>query len=658
MNLRYIRRIIYGLVSFLIIVGAGLFLFRNVLLRSVAADKIASLSSQYNMHIAYSNLSMSSIGNIRLDGLTVVPHDKDTLLTLKRIEVSLDLLPLLGGNISVGNVDVDGMRLTFIKQKGCSNYEFLFRKTADTDEAQSRISESMQEQSLDCAARVKKSLALLFRLLPEDAHLQNLTVIGQRDTLQTRFFLPDMVISDNSFDAVIHVSEGDLSNDWSVSGKIDCGEKQLDLRMASAHDGRRIVIPYIRPHYNAFIGFDTICFSLNQKPEPDGVQTLTGDAMVKGVKVFHTALSPDTIDLNQGELDYTLHVRKDGIELDSLSCLTFNQLKFHPYLSAQNSGKWRFIASVHCPPFPAQRLFASLPSGLFRHLQGIEADGELSYDFLLDADFNQLDSLKFSSDLRGHHFRLSSLGTSDLTRMNDEFEYTAYDGDRPVRTFMIGPSNPSFRPLDRISPLLQMAVMQSEDGSFFYHQGFYPGAIQEALAYDLQVGRFARGGSSITMQLVKNVFLNKHKNIARKLEEALIVWLIENQHLTSKERMYEVYLNIAEWGPMVYGAAEASHFYFKKEPSELTAQEAIFMASVIPRPKHFYWSFNADGTLRDNQEGYFRILARRLAAKGMMTEEQAESLVPNVEITGPAYDLIIRKDSLTVQPTDSLTIVE
>ena len=109
---------------------------------------------------------------------------------------------------------------------------------------------------------------------------------------------------------------------------------------------------------------------------------------------------------------------------------------------------------------------------------------------------------------------------------------------------------------------------------------------------------------------------------------------------------------------MVYGAAEASHFYFKKEPSELTAREAIFMASVIPRPKHFYWSFNADGTLRDNQEGYFRILARRLAAKGMMTEEQAESFVPNVEITGPAYDLIIRKDSLTVQPTDSLTIVE
>lgn len=70
--------------------------------------------------------------------------------------------------------------------------------------------------------------------------------------------------------------------------------------------------------------------------------------------------------------------------------------------------------------------------------------------------------------------------------------------------------------------------------------------MREALIYDLQVERFARGGSTITMQLVKRI-LNRNKNFARKLEEALIVWLIETERLTSKERMYEVYLNIAEW---------------------------------------------------------------------------------------------------------------
>src|SRR5664279_2476881 len=109
--------------------------------------------------------------------------------------------------------------------------------------------------------------------------------------------------------------------------------------------------------------------------------------------------------------------------------------------------------------------------------------------------------------------------------------------------------------------------------------------------------RFARGGSTITMQLVKNVFLNRNKTIARKLEEILLVWLIENQQLCSKERMFEVYLNIIELGPHIYGANEAAHFYFKKDASKLNLQESIFLASIIPKPKWFMYSFDKSGNL-------------------------------------------------------------
>ena len=129
-------------------------------------------------------------------------------------------------------------------------------------------------------------------------------------------------------------------------------------------------------------------------------------------------------------------------------------------------------------------------------------------------------------------------GATPLSKMSEEFTYTAYENGMPVRSFPIGPSWEHFTPLDSISPLLRMSVMQSEDGAFFYHKGFLPDAIREALIYDLQVKRFARGGSTITMQLVKNVFLNRNKNFARKLEEALIVWLIETERLTSKERAF------------------------------------------------------------------------------------------------------------------------
>ena len=182
--------------------------------------------------------------------------------------------------------------------------------------------------------------------------------------------------------------------------------------------------------------------------------------------------------------------------------------------------------------------------------------------------------------------------------------------------------------------------MQSEDGAFFYHQGFLPDAMREALIHDLKVRKFARGGSTISMQLVKNVFLNRNKNIARKLEEALIVWLIETERLTSKARMYEVYLNIAEWGPMIYGIQEAAKFYFDKRPSQLTAEECIYLASIIPKPKHFRSSFTEDGKLRENQESYFRLIAERLVKKGIISEAQAEQIrIGNLELKGEAEKL-------------------
>ena len=154
---------------------------------------------------------------------------------------------------------------------------------------------------------------------------------------------------------------------------------------------------------------------------------------------------------------------------------------------------------------------------------------------------------------------------------------------------------------------------------------------------DIKERRFARGGSTLSMQLVKNVFLNRNKNIARKLEEALIVWLIETEHLTPKARMYEVYLNIAEWGPMVYGIHEAASFYFNKCPSQLSLEESIFLASIVPNPKHFKNSFTADGRLQESQEGYFHLIAERLAKKEVITDAQAAQVnINNVVLKGVA----------------------
>ena len=193
--------------------------------------------------------------------------------------------------------------------------------------------------------------------------------------------------------------------------------------------------------------------------------------------------------------------------------------------------------------------------------------------------------------------------------------------------------------------------MTSEDGGFYQHRGFLPDAFRESIITNIKERRFARGGSTISMQLVKNVFLSRNKTIARKLEEALIVWLIENQGLSTKDRMYEVYLNLIEWGPMVYGAGEASKYYFSKEPSKLTLAEAIFLASIIPRPKYFKYSFDENGHLRESNAGFFRLVAEKMLAKGWITPTDAETLVPDVGLKGPARLMLKTADPF---PPDTL----
>ena len=158
------------------------------------------------------------------------------------------------------------------------------------------------------------------------------------------------------------------------------------------------------------------------------------------------------------------------------------------------------------------------------------------------------------------------------------------------------------------------------------------------------------------MQLIKNLWLNKEKTASRKLEEALIVWMIENERLISKERMFELYLNIIEWGPHVYGAAQASHFYFNKDVDKLTLNEAIFMASIIPRPKKFFWYFDKDRNLKPFLNDYYQLIGSKMLKHGIITERQFNKLESNVKISGHASAFLHNTlESLDIAVQDTTT---
>jgi membrane peptidoglycan carboxypeptidase len=266
--------------------------------------------------------------------------------------------------------------------------------------------------------------------------------------------------------------------------------------------------------------------------------------------------------------------------------------------------------------------------------------------FLLN--FKKPDALEFSSSLGKRDFKIQTFGKTNLAKINQDFTYSAYEKDRLVKTLLVGLQNPNYTPISNISDHLKAAVLTSEDGNFYSHLGFNEEAFKKSIATNFKQKRFVRGGSTISMQLVKNVFLTRNKTLARKIEEAMIVWLIENNRIVSKERMLEVYLNIIEWGPGIYGIGEASRFYFNKLPSQLTLSESVFLAMIIPRPKGFAYNFGPDGKLKAHVAAYYALIADHLLKRGKITEEERPMILPDIDLVGQAKDFILKSDTISV----------
>jgi len=134
-----------------------------------------------------------------------------------------------------------------------------------------------------------------------------------------------------------------------------------------------------------------------------------------------------------------------------------------------------------------------------------------------------------------------------------------------------------------ISAYLVKAVIISEDDKFWEHAGFDYGGMKEAMEKNLKSGKFRAGGSTISQQLAKNLYLTPERSFFRKLREAVITWKMERT--LGKRRILELYLNAAEWGDGIFGAEEAANFYFGKRAAELTPMEAARLSVTLPSPK-------------------------------------------------------------------------
>ncbi|MFU9044864.1 monofunctional biosynthetic peptidoglycan transglycosylase [Acinetobacter tibetensis] len=150
------------------------------------------------------------------------------------------------------------------------------------------------------------------------------------------------------------------------------------------------------------------------------------------------------------------------------------------------------------------------------------------------------------------------------------------------------PSKPiqhTWRDYDEISDYVKRAVVTSEDGKFMHHHGFDWEGMQYALERNQDKGKVVAGGSTISQQLAKNLFLYNKRSFIRKGQEAIATWMMER--MWSKQRILEVYLNSVEFGENIYGVEAATQHYFGKSARSLTRDQAVFLAAILPNPKYY-----------------------------------------------------------------------
>ncbi|OFZ78733.1 MAG: hypothetical protein A2583_08290 [Bdellovibrionales bacterium RIFOXYD1_FULL_53_11] len=180
----------------------------------------------------------------------------------------------------------------------------------------------------------------------------------------------------------------------------------------------------------------------------------------------------------------------------------------------------------------------------------------------------------------------------DVSVLKNRYPVMRYMGrNRPPGVVMLSSRPREWAGLGEIAREAVGAVIVSEDWAFYQHGGYDAGQIKEALKEDLRAGRFVRGASTITQQVVKNVFLERDKNLWRKFKELILAVRLEGK--VSKRRILETYLNVAEWGEGLYGITRAARHYFDKQPSDLTPKEGAFLAMLLPSPKKYSESFRA-----------------------------------------------------------------
>ncbi len=632
------------------LLATTLLLIREPVLDFIVGKIKIKVSEKYNAELIIAEADFSGIRDLVLKDISLVPENGDTLISIKRLQAKISISKLLRLRPGVRELLVDTGRIQLVRRTNSDNFSFLLKRknVSASDTTISKSTAGFNDRFMGILEKVNE-------LFDERITFRQFRIMYKRADVDEMVQIPELYFDGREFKSSIITSSKEGVNLWLVNGVADPDRSRYDFSVRKMRGGE-----FALPFFDLFDGFK-ICFDSAHVAfstmEHKGNVEVKSDFSIHNLLANHWRIAPGDVRIPLMKLDVLAFADEDSIGLKRGTVFTLNELPVNITASYSRQPERRFRLQTDFNTGNAQDVFNALPEGMFYTFKGFRASGGLAYNLHVDLPVDSPDRLVFNSSMTGDKLKIESYGTENFSRISSPFNFLAMDKERPVRSFEVGPENPYFTPLPFISKYLQDAVLTAEDPSFMNHNGFVEEAFKESIITNIKEKRFARGGSTISMQLVKNVFLSRNKSVSRKIEEIMIVWLMESKRLVTKERMFEVYLNVIEWGPNVYGIGEASRFYFSKSPDELTLSESIFLSSLIPSPKYFRYRFDQNGNLKPYMENYFKLIAGRLATREKIPQVEADSLQPFIKLAGPALEFVQPVDTIPVDTLELIPVV-
>lgn len=360
--------------------------------------------------------------------------------------------------------------------------------------------------------------------------------------------------------------------------------------------------------------------------------SLEGELRLAGMEVSHRRLAPEPLEDMDLSLAGTLtwdpaagDLKLEGgrITLEEAATLrvgfTLEGLGQGEKDSPLDLRQIRLKANL--APTQAQALFDAVPAAMRRDLEGMRMQGTLALRFDATIDPRRIADMEVDADVQAEGFQVTRFNPkTDVRKLLGEFTHEVTQPETGYE-FTTSPSSPHWVSLSGVSPYVPKAIRTNEDGSFYSHGGVSWFQVRSTVERNVRERRFVRGASTVSMQVIKNLFLDHRKTVERKLQEVFLTLIMEQVVDVPKDRILEIYLNIVEWGPGVYGIRRAAQHYFGKHPSQLSLGEAVWLISILPGPRKYH-SYYSRGGISDIWWARMQKLLQVMLERGHVQPEE------------------------------------